>query len=109
MAQIPTADENLQISSRILDIKNRSIENKGIMSDFLESYIIDNDNNHSINDFLVYNIWQMESPFLSSMTYTYWVAGGLSWNNWFNNDNDFLDEEKISMTTGNFEFNYLIR
>ena len=22
-------------------------------------------------------------------------------------DNDFLDEEKISMTTGNFEFNYL--
>ena len=107
MAQIPTADENLNIASRIQEIKERSVLHKKTMSDFLESYVIVSTNNFSINDYLTYYIWQMESPFLSSLSYTYWVAGGLSWNNWFNNDDEFLIEEKISMTTGNFEIHYI--
>jgi len=106
MTQVPNVDENLQISFRVQDIKNRTILNKNIMSDFLESYIIVN-TNFSINDYLTYYIWQMESSYLSSTNYTYWVAGGFSWNNWFNNDNDYLIEEKVSMTTGNFEVHYI--
>lgn len=100
----------IDIDHQVAKIKNDIFTKKKLLSSLFEdkTLILDeNKNNITINNWLAKQIIIMETFDTNQDKYVYWVAGGLSWNDWYDNRLLYLREEQISMRTGNYEIRYI--
>lgn len=96
------------IEENIKQIKRNVFTKKRLLSELLnEKELLLNENPIKINDWLAKEIIRIEAN--NNNAYVYWVAGGLSWNNWwFNRIGKILNEEEdISMLIANYDFRYI--
>jgi len=91
----------MDINQQEKEIKSRALNNKQLIRNFLEGFIIDG---KAINDYIISHMLNQEKD----DNYTYWIDGGLSWLLWFDNLRILNEEEKMSLTTGYLKFHYII-
>jgi hypothetical protein len=102
----------IDIDQQVAKIKNDVFTKKKLLSSLFENKTLILDemkNNITINNWLAKQILIMETFDTNQDKYVYWVAGGLSWNDWYDTTDRLLysREEQISMRTGNYEIRYI--
>ena len=106
--------ECFDIDTKVKDIKTNVFTKKNLLSSFFKNnkLITTADGESvSVNNWIAKRIIKLETLNTDIDKYVYWVAGGLSWNNWWqddeNNYNYYTRDEQISMLVGNYDIRYI--
>jgi hypothetical protein len=101
----------IDIDHQVMKIKRNVFTKKNLLSSLFENkMIISTPKSITINHWLAKQVITMEHPVANGDKYVYWVAGGLSWNKWYDKNSDekvYTDEEIISMRTCNYDIRYI--
>ena len=96
---------NMDINERVRIIKTQALNNKQLLRNFLEGFLIDN---KPINDYITFYMLNVIEANVNP-NYTYWMDSGLTWSLWYNGLlKNLTDEQYKSITTGYFKFHYII-
>jgi len=104
-----TEIKRLDLQNQALAIRDRAINNKKRLTNFLQGYIIEDATNLSVNKWVANEFWKMEEDYNKEAepAYTYWFSGGTAWLYLHNTSVYYTEEEKISMTPGFYDIHYL--
>ena len=93
------SSSKLDIALQVKNIKETAVNNKRDYNEFLNKFILVDDNRLSINNWITAEIWKFEKniDLIRVPNYTYWLGGGNSWQEIFNIASKYTEEEEISI------------
>jgi len=103
------SSNKLDIALQVKNIKETAVNNKRSYNEFLNKFILVDENRLNINNWITSEIWKFEKniDLIRVPNYTYWLSGGNSWQEIFNIATKYTEEEEISISIGNYSLNYI--